>query len=330
MVSDPKIPSQNPAIAVGPGGEILIVWEGGEEKEREIYFSRSTDGGESFTTPANVSNTPEGDSQDPAIAVDQTEGLVYVAWSDNTPKDNPERDFEIFLTSAQMLEEPFVFTPPLNISNNATHSSNPDIAVGARVAGEPPSPRIFVVWEDKQRGRIAIFFRQSTAFSSPMEISEDRIYRNQNPAIATGPEPGHIFVIWQAALTTSANPEILLTSAEDAGKDLLIPSFTIPFNLSNTAGPFQRPAIAVDEQGERFIVWEESKDRYDLKPEIVFRCSLLPFIPPLEVYDSDDRFSLSPAIAVYAGEIYVVWEEEGGEGTQRGEIFFTRARYEIY
>lgn len=335
-VSDPKVPSRKPAIAVGPQGDILVVWEGGEEeaRAREIYLSRSIDGGESFSAPVNVSNTPEGDSQDPAIAVDPAVGNVYVIWSDNTTRANPEKDFEIFLTSAPIPPEgePFAFTPPLNISNNTTRSLNPDIAVGARPAGEPPGPGdIYVVWEDEQRGRIAILFRQSAAFSSPMEISGDRIYRNQSPAIATGPEPGHIFVVWQAALTSLANPEILLTGAEDAGEDLRTPSFSVPFNLSNTAGPSREPAIAVDEQEERFIVWEESKGPYDLEPEIVFRSSLLPFILPLEVYDSDERSSLNPAIAVYAGEIYVVWEEEGFEqgGEQpKSEILFARARYE--
>jgi alpha-tubulin suppressor-like RCC1 family protein len=47
-----------------------------------IYFSRSTNGGTSWSTPVQVDQGNGNDAWEPAVAVDQSNGLVTIAWYD--------------------------------------------------------------------------------------------------------------------------------------------------------------------------------------------------------------------------------------------------------
>src|SRR5438132_1606487 len=79
-------------IAVDPSGNINVVWDDFNATNSDIFFSRSTDGGVSFSVPKNVSNNT-GASVFPGvdaatnrgnIAVDSS-GNINVVWDDFTP-----------------------------------------------------------------------------------------------------------------------------------------------------------------------------------------------------------------------------------------------------
>src|SRR5690348_1310248 len=68
--------NKNPKIAIGQNGNIYIVWE--DFSEDQILFSRSTDGGATFSSPITL-NT-EGRGNEPQIAVGAENDNVYVIW----------------------------------------------------------------------------------------------------------------------------------------------------------------------------------------------------------------------------------------------------------
>ena len=81
--------NQGSALAVGPTGELYVVWR--NFVTRSIMFSKSPNSGETFTPPRTVSSiTPipvlPGSSfrnnTNPALAVDSQSGNVYVGWND--------------------------------------------------------------------------------------------------------------------------------------------------------------------------------------------------------------------------------------------------------
>ena len=92
-VSNSSSSGQGSDLAVGYNGEVYIVWMGGSSDDIQ-WFSKSTDGGVTFSTPANIAEGPtpsvpfsqSGYLTFPSIATDITSGprsgYVYVTWCD--------------------------------------------------------------------------------------------------------------------------------------------------------------------------------------------------------------------------------------------------------
>ena len=63
----------------------LVVWQDNRTGKNEIYLRDSTDGGNSFGTPINLSNST-GDSQFPQI--ESIVNRTLVVWQDNRTGNN--------------------------------------------------------------------------------------------------------------------------------------------------------------------------------------------------------------------------------------------------
>src|SRR3984893_3507673 len=145
-------------IAVDAAGNINVVWEDDTATNYNILFSRSTDGGVTFSTPKNVSSST-GFSSNPRISVD-SQGAINVVWVDNTPGNQ-----DIFFSRST--DNGLTFSTPQNLSNDTADSGNPQMAVDA-------SGNISVVWENENI-TFGIFFSQSNdggaTFSKPVNLA---------------------------------------------------------------------------------------------------------------------------------------------------------------
>src|SRR5205814_6927339 len=74
-----------PQIAVDTAGNINVVWES-DTGNLAVWFSGSSDGGNTFSAPKMVSTNPSG-SMGPQIAVDKS-GNINVVWEDNIAGDS--------------------------------------------------------------------------------------------------------------------------------------------------------------------------------------------------------------------------------------------------
>src|SRR5437867_12816807 len=85
VFSTPKNISTNagnslfPRIAADSKGNINVVWQDDTPGSSNIFFSRSADGGATFSTPKNLSNNSAG-AFVPLIAVDSS-GNINVVWN---------------------------------------------------------------------------------------------------------------------------------------------------------------------------------------------------------------------------------------------------------
>jgi Galactose oxidase, central domain len=72
-------------------GYLYAAWaDGGTQGRRmAIYFSRSTDGGTSWSTPSLIDTGNTLDAWEPTIAVDQSNGHVTMAWYDRRDSTDP-------------------------------------------------------------------------------------------------------------------------------------------------------------------------------------------------------------------------------------------------
>src|SRR5947209_1351728 len=117
--NDPRF-TFTPQIAVDATGNINVVWEDDTANNSNILFSRSSDGGATFSTPKNISNS-SGFSFNPRMAVDSN-GKINVAWIDDTP-GNPDVMF------SHSIDGGVTFSAPLNLSHDPDYSNSPQIAV---------------------------------------------------------------------------------------------------------------------------------------------------------------------------------------------------------
>lgn len=79
--------SSQMALRIGSDDTIYLLWntnvDGINNTPQRIYFSRSTNYGRSYTSPADISNAPFGvEHCFPAIAVGQSSGDVRIGWMD--------------------------------------------------------------------------------------------------------------------------------------------------------------------------------------------------------------------------------------------------------
>src|SRR6476646_1158996 len=135
--STPKNVSNNsdfsftPQHAVDQSGNIYMVWEDDTNTNSNILFSRSTDGGATFSAPNNISRT-SGFSFNPRIATDN-HGGINVVWEDFTPGN-------LDVMFSHSTDGGLTFSTPINVSNDPPDSASPQIA--ADTGGN-----IYVVWE---------------------------------------------------------------------------------------------------------------------------------------------------------------------------------------
>lgn len=133
QISNSSNDSIDSTIAID-GSNIYLAWdERSGPISSEIFFSKSTDGGETFSAPQNLSNN-EGFSDSQSIAVDGSN--VFVAWSDKY-MDNTA----IFLIKST--DGGQTFSAPQIISSSTGFSSSQSI--------ETDGTSIFNTWNWAER-----------------------------------------------------------------------------------------------------------------------------------------------------------------------------------
>ena len=109
--------SEDPQISL-EGNNVYVVWEDNTPGNSDIFFAFSTDNGQTFSTPDNLSQNT-GDSEDPQISSEGNN--VYVVWIDTT-----DGNVDIFYTTNN--QDFGLFGTPLNLSHNAGESFDPQIS----------------------------------------------------------------------------------------------------------------------------------------------------------------------------------------------------------
>ena len=338
VFSPPQNVSSNPGgsgypqVAVDSKGSINIVWEDNTPGYFAVFFSRSTDGGATFSTPQNLSNSPAGSSS-PQIAVDS--GNINVVWVDNTPSN-----YQIFFSGS--IDGGATFSTPKNISNDPRGADYPYMTVDS-------DDNINVAWVVSPRVVPSIiFFSRSSdggvTFSPPIALSTKP---SRGPLVAVD-SAGNINVAWiegnngpvqvifsrssDGGATFTAPKVISWPSEADLGLQMALDSkgnisavwYTQPYGnvylsrssdggatfsrttITNNTGPNgpQAPQIAIDSSDNINVVWNDRGD-------IFFSLSSdggATFSTPQNL--SNDLRASAPRIATDpSGNINVVWQD---------------------
>lgn len=294
--------STTPQVAADGAGNIYAAWEDDTANNANILFTRSTDGGKTFSTPKNLSNT-SGFSSNPRVAID-AHGVIYVAW-----EDDATGNLEIFVS--QSSDGGLNFSTPTNVSNDPADSEDPQLAVDA-------FGNVDVVWNDKNI-TMGIFFAQSTdggkTYSTPKNLASN-LNGSFVPQMAVG-QDGSISVAWEDDSATG-QPSVSFAHSSDKGV-----TFSAAQKLS-TGGAAFGAQLAVDASGNINVVWMDSTLG---NQEIFFSRSMdqgVTFSAPSDVSKGTGSAD-NPQIGTDAnGSIYVVWQDDVPPMFSR-DIYFARS-----
>ena len=222
------------------GEEILITWTyrypdiGGSE----VFFAKSTDGGETFGIPQKISND---DTFSTASDITVFDDEILITWYDTTRSGYAPTNLEVFFSKSTDGGE--TFSSPLNLSNNLEYSSHSSVAVVNGV--------IFVVWQDENPDLTDIFVSRSTdggaTFSTPQNISNSDVNSVGSEIITDGTD---VFVTWWD--TRSGSGDIFFSKSTDNGI-----SFSAPQNISNDKVNSISPFVATDGTNV-FVTWTDA------------------------------------------------------------------------
>jgi hypothetical protein len=212
------------------GSNIYVVWEdfsqSGDGSESDILFGLSTDGGATFSSPTDISNSPGTVSLHTEIAV--LGNNLFVIWRDCDPSTGT--NCRIMFTKST--DAGASFSTPIPINNPESDYADVDV-IGNTV---------YVVWSSHAAGEIPnreVFLSTSldggTTFGTPMRLSNNPEEPAQSPRIDV--DGSNIGITWlQRVSGTGTNPstshfDIMFIGSTDGGA-----SFSSPVSVTDSMG----------------------------------------------------------------------------------------------
>jgi hypothetical protein len=242
-----------PAVCVGVNGYIFVVWHDYRPyDDTDIYFARSTDGGETWTDPnIRINDDSSSYQHDPSMAIDHW-GNLYVAYQNTS-----DNDVHICLVKSTDGGESWT-SPHVQIDDGQPGNHLlPELAIGQ-------DGTIYASWS--WWGGDNILFAKSTdggeTWSRPnirVDYAPSNYFWNDNSSIAVD-EVGNIFVTWDAYNYADAYPDIFGSMSTDGGETWTNPSVRV--NDGIYLGQ-SFPAITAGGDQQAYIVWRDSRGGWD-------------------------------------------------------------------
>ncbi len=178
-------------------GNVYVTWTNFGNNGTPIYFSRSTDGGATFSIPNQISG-PGYDSSQGSLPVVGPAGVIYVAWFNY---DTGGIRMARSINGGQSFGTPFPVASVYDIPSplpggDFRDNSFPTIAV------DKNNGNLYVAWSDYRNGDADIYFTRSTnggsTWSNPARINDDPLYNHAHqffPWADVAPN-GKLYVGW--------------------------------------------------------------------------------------------------------------------------------------
>jgi len=266
-------------------GNVFVVWAANENvssTNKDIFFRRSVNFGNSFDETINLSNNTD-DSLDPHMVTNENGTIIYIIWTECDIKHDDPICSVVFTKSLNQGES---FTAPVKVSNGMTHSddrSTLNYLLNHTAANnnlyEPSS---------------------NTSFNSTINEGNNSI----NPSILATPDGRQIYVMWEQIMSAKGNSEILLTSSKDYGS-----SFNQIFNVSNTPG-ISRLAYGQLLGKDIYIAWSDTINHsrtFDIMLTKIDGRGITNYVRNLS---NNSGNSVSPNLLATDGKLFVTWTDD--------------------
>jgi hypothetical protein len=289
----------HPRLAVDGTGKLSVVFENIKHgsKIQDIFYSSSIDGGLTWTTAVDLSNTP-GTSSHPDIAVEKS-GAVDVVWGDTTDATSPD----IYFVRSQ--DGGTTWTEPFDISNTPGVSDEPAIALAA-------DNSLHVVWTDTSKGENKKDIYYAGSYDSGKTWSKDPLLpaidisntpgASTEPAIATD-ESGGVHVVWLDSTPGETHPDIYY--AHKKGN-----AWTQPLNVSHSPRVSDHPTIGCGPKEKVYVAWLDHSQKPEA-PDIWCAVASKPdqFEKPINISDTPGVSGEPSLAADNKGRVVFVWTD---------------------
>ena len=264
---------------------VFALWTEYKDGKSNVFFSKSTDGGNTFVSPINLSEPNIGQSDYAAFAVKDKD--VYVVWQTSI-----SGTASVFLTTST--DGGTSFTRPVMISDKSKLAAFPQIAIS--------DSHVYSAWLEKSDNNAtnAVFAKSddnAKSFGTPLLLTQNLGNSGIPKLVATG---NHVYLVWED--NSKGNFEIFLSKSDDSGV-----SFHPPVVVSGTSGQSGTPQIIVSGNNVYTTWMDDTSKNYD----ILFSKSIdggKSFSTPVNIskLHSDSGY---PQFTVSGNNVYVVWTQ---------------------
>jgi hypothetical protein len=304
-----------PSIALNAGGDIYVAWsswEPGPEPDRNIYFSKSTDGGLTFSDSVLVNDTTRASQNVPSIAVDSSGQKVFIAWEDkrNPPPDNSD------IYCARSTDGGATFLTEVRVDDTGSDSSWQQMpSIGCTRSGDT----VYVAWYDGRHGNTTqydIYFSRSI---DQGQTFEPNIIVNDTAGMAPSSQRdpslwvsnfGFVYIVWQDG--REEHYHIFFDKSTDGGL-----SFDLDVQVSDDSVPSVDPSVAVDDSERVYVAWQDARNFYSTGYDIYFSFSSdsgSTFSSDVQVNDLlgvIDAWDQNANVCVNnTGKVFVAWDTD--------------------
>ena len=312
-----------PAVVVNDNLDVYVVWADTRDSEvyfsASYYFSKSTDGGQSFSADVKVNNFPGGQcalSHGPAIG-SLGNSAIFVAWEDCRPGAGGGGDIYF----SKSLNGGYSFVPEIIVNDDGTNKGQAWATMDVDKWGV-----IYLAfvdsrnWDEKGSD---IYFSKSTdqgkSFEPNIRVNDDTGYLNQTKPSIFVDNDGTVNVVWEDIVHDYPGADIRFARSTDGGK-----TFGSSVVVNDIPVPSQHgyPDVAVSPRGDVYVVWGDWRESDSDIYFSVSRDGGKTFGDTTKVNDYDEDHQWLPSIAVDdKGTPHIVYQDDGRGG---GDIYYSR------
>lgn len=302
-----------PNIAVDSQGWLHVVF--GFVSPGGVWYTKSTDGGNNWTSPVMISDTMYLLQNPISIAIDSNDNL-YVMWY--YYYEGVSDGYDIFFTKS---------------TDNGTTWLHPNVIVNDTVSCMNLSPSfclggldtIYTVWDDDRLPSWHVFFSRSTDgglswLSTNIKVDPDTI-SSYNPKIIYNKLNGFLYCTWQWF-----NADLILFSKSADNGETWSSPITVSDSLEQSLGLH---SFDIDSSGNMYLTWQDARQD---SSDIFFTFSTddgnIWYFPNIKVNDDTTQRPQSYADILVKGQddVYVVWEDPRNDTMllNDADIYFAR------
>jgi hypothetical protein len=247
-----------PSIIGDEAGRIFVTWAENRSGLPDIFFSRSLDGGRSWSNRSARLDTDSPGSENsrfPSIATDGNGG-VFVLWVDRRHKG----DDLYFNRSTDMGEMWLTDDHRVTPDRSPQRSSVLDFVLSCDRAG-----RVYAIWRESWGGPENIFFnasldRGATWLLRPRQLDHQGEGAHSSVASLAYDEAGRVYAVWLQMEEGKAD-SIHLNRSEDFGSTWLPRPFNLRAGMASEGATEEarNPRISADGQGRVYVIWSSTE-----------------------------------------------------------------------
>ena len=311
-----------PAAAASINGTIFLTWQDNRRSvfDYDIYFTRSYNGGATFTTNMKVddsNSTVISWQERPSIAVTSV-GAIFIAWTD-------DRSGQLRVRGTSSFDGGKTFSPSKELA--PSNDSNGQTGVVLVSSGN----RIFAAFMDTTTPTmtphpyVCISNDGGKTFTAPTRLDSSGDGASPQRGVSIAPMPdGGIVAVWGDG--RNGNQDIYASIASSNGTVT-----TSDFRVDDdSTGAYQlNPCVAADKLGNIYALWEDERDSMFSVRFAFKQAGRAQFNASLEVAPpGNNDIQRRPAVvATEPGHVFATWEDDKA-GTydvysSAGEIPFT-------